>query len=80
MVAHRLGDAGIGGQLGRTVVLGRHRVDLRHDDVGVDVDRARRGSPEELVVMRSDGVLSPMRSCVMMSPLFGQKTRAAKWQ
>ena len=38
--SHLVGDAGIGGQPEKDVVLSRHRVDLRHDDVGVEVDSA----------------------------------------
>ena len=41
LVAHLVGDARIGRQLGKDVVLGRHRVDFGHDDVGVKVDGAR---------------------------------------
>ena len=41
LLAHLLGDAGIAGQLGKDVVLGRHRIDLGHQDVRVHVDRRR---------------------------------------
>ena len=41
LASHLVGDAGVGGQLGKNIVLGRDRIDLGHDDVGVEIDRAR---------------------------------------
>ena len=40
-LSHVVGDAGIGGQLGKNIVLRRQRVDLGHDDMGVEIDCAR---------------------------------------
>ncbi len=39
--SHLIGDAGVGGQLGKNIVLRRQGVDLGHDDVGVEIDCAR---------------------------------------
>ena len=78
LVAHRLGDAGIGGQLEEHVVLGRHLVDLRHDDVGMNVDcapaRVARGAGGH----GGPKGLKPDPIVAYDEPLFGQKTRAAQ--
>ena len=41
MASHLVSDAGIGGQLGKDVVLRGDRIDFRHDDVRVEVDCPR---------------------------------------
>ncbi len=39
--SHLLRDTGVARQLGENIVLGCHRIDLRNDDMSVEIDRAR---------------------------------------
>jgi len=41
LVSHFVGDPWVNRQFGKNIVLGRYRIDLGHDDVGVEIDHVR---------------------------------------